>query len=280
MLERGGAALRARGPHFGSPDKWPARRLEAIAAAGEAAVPFTSGILIGIGETRTERLQALLLLRDLHERYGHLQEIIIQDPGEAGDQDGRPSRARSARPRLDDRGGAHSVQPDMNIQAPPNLMPSALQQLIAAGINDWGGISPVTPDHVNPERPWPQLDALERETARAGRCWSGLAIYPAYARNSARWVDRNLQSVVLRASDAEGFARVDPWMPGTPSEQLARPPTPPVRCTDRPPARPGDGRPHARRGRSRNTLCKPGRRVPRPVRGGRRAARRGLRRTP
>ncbi len=218
MLETAAERLSQRGgPHFGSPDKRPAVRLDTIRAAGEAAVPFTSGILIGIGETRGERLQALLHLRGLHERYGHLQEIIIQNfrakPG--------TRMASHAEPDLDDHLWTIAAArilfgPDMNIQAPPNLSPGALQHLIAAGINDWGGVSPVTPDHVNPERPWPELDRLERETARSGKVLvERLAIYPHYASQPDRWLEPKLRSVVLRASDAEGFARVDRWSPGT-----------------------------------------------------------------
>ncbi len=171
MLESAAERLRRRGgPHFGSPDKDPALRLETIGAAGEAAVPFTSGILIGIGETRLERVQSLLALRDLHERYGHLQEIIIQNfrakPG--------TRMAQAPEPDLDDHLWTIAVArlifgPEMNIQAPPNLNPEGLAQMIAAGINDWGGVSPVTPDHVNPEAPWPALDFLARHTAAAGK---------------------------------------------------------------------------------------------------------------
>ncbi|MBO0736359.1 MAG: 7,8-didemethyl-8-hydroxy-5-deazariboflavin synthase CofG, partial [Alphaproteobacteria bacterium] len=148
MLESASERLRGRGgPHFGSPDKDPALRLATICAAGEAAVPFTTGILIGIGETRRERIEALLALRTLHERYGHLQEIIIQNfrakPG--------TRMAHAPEPDLPDHLWTIAVArlifgPAMNIQAPPNLNPGALAEMIAAGINDWGGVSPVTPD--------------------------------------------------------------------------------------------------------------------------------------
>jgi FO synthase len=218
MLESAAERLCARGgPHHGSPDKHPAVRLEVIRAAGEAAIPFTSGILIGIGETRHERIAALLVLRALHERYGHLQEIIIQNfrakPG--------TKMADRAEPSLEDHlwtiAAARLVfSAEMNIQAPPNLSPGALQQLVAAGINDWGGVSPVTPDHVNPERPWPQIETLTRETASAGKVLvERLAIYPAYVRRPDIWLDRGLRSAVMRGTDGEGFARTDPWIPGT-----------------------------------------------------------------
>ena len=218
MLESSAERLCARGgPHFGSPDKHPAVRLEVIRAAGEAAIPFTSGILIGIGETRCERLAALLKLRALHEQYGHLQEIIIQNfrakPG--------TKMADHAEPSLHDHLWTIAATrlvfgAAMNIQAPPNLSPGALQQLVAAGINDWGGVSPVTPDHVNPERPWPQIERLSRDTAKAGKVLvERLAIYPAYVGRPDKWLDRGLRTAVMRAVDGEGFARGDSWIPGT-----------------------------------------------------------------
>jgi FO synthase len=221
MLESAAERLRRRGgPHFGSPDKDPAIRLETIRSAGEAAVPFTTGILIGIGETRRERIEALLALRDLHDRYGHLQEIIIQNfrakPG--------TRMSQAPEPDLDDHLWTIAVTrlifgPEMNIQAPPNLNPGALAEMVAAGINDWGGVSPVTPDHVNPERPWPALDRLAEQTAATGKLLvERLAIYPAYARAPERWLDPALRTAVLRTIDAQGFARTDDWVPGAGAE--------------------------------------------------------------
>jgi len=221
MLESTAERLRRRGgAHFGSPDKDPAVRLETIRLAGEAAVPFTSGILIGIGETRRERIESLLTLRDLHDRSGHLQEIIIQNfrakPG--------TRMAEAPEPDLDDHLWTIAVTrlifgPGMNIQAPPNLNPGALAEMIAAGINDWGGVSPVTPDHVNPEAPWPALDRLAKETAAAGKLLvERLAIYPAYTRDPERWLDPTLRPAVLRAIDAEGLARPDDWVAGSGTE--------------------------------------------------------------
>jgi FO synthase len=217
MLESASERLSRRGgPHFGSPDKQPARRLATIAAAGEAAVPFTSGILIGIGETRRERIEALLALRELHERHGHIQEIIIQNfrakPGtrmaDAPDPDQTDHLWTIALARL-------VFGPAMNIQAPPNLMPDALEEMIEAGINDWGGVSPVTPDHVNPEAPWPELDLLAERTAAAGKLLvERLAIYPEYAAAPARWLDPALRAPMLRLVDGQGFARTDAWTPG------------------------------------------------------------------
>jgi len=204
------------GPHHGSPDKVPATRLETIRLAGEQRVPFTTGILIGIGETRRERVAALLALRALHETYGHLQEIIIQNF--------RPKlgtkMADVPAVGLDDHLWTIAVArllfpPSMNIQAPPNLSAGALAPLIDAGINDWGGVSPVTPDHVNPEAPWPHLKVLERATRAAGKeLVERLAIYPAYARSAHEWADKSLQTMLLHKVDADGWPRTDEWSPG------------------------------------------------------------------
>ena len=217
MLENASPRLaEPGGPHFGSPDKDPAVRIAMIEAAGRQRVPFTSGVLIGIGETRRERILSLLVLRDLHARYGHLQEIIIQNfRAKSGTR-----MAGAAEPSLDDvlwtAATARLVLgPAMNIQVPPNLSFEGFPRLAAAGINDWGGISPVTADHVNPEAPWPSLAALERATAAAGYTLvQRLAIYPQYARAPERWLDRSLVSPVLDEIDAEGFAREDVWVPG------------------------------------------------------------------
>ncbi len=218
MLETASDRLSARGgPHFGSPDKIPALRLRTIEDAGKLAVPFTSGILIGIGETRTERIEALLALRDLNDRYGHLQEIIIQNFRAKPDT----RMASAAEPSLDEHLWTIAVArllfgPAMNIQAPPNLRSGSLGQLVAAGINDWGGVSPVTPDHVNPEAPWPELVALEQQTAEAGKqLVQRLAIYPAYARDSIRWVDQRLSTRLITLSDAPAFGREDTWRAGS-----------------------------------------------------------------
>ena len=234
MLESTAPRLGEKGgPHHGSPDKEPAARLETLRLAGEAAVPMTSGILIGIGETRGERIEALLALRGLHARYGHIQEIIVQNfrakPG--------TRMAAAPEPSLDEHLWTIAVArlvlgPEMSIQAPPNLRPGALGRLIDAGIDDWGGVSPVTPDHVNPEAPWPQLDALARATEAAGGVLTErLAIYPAYVQDPARWLDRAFHAAVLRATDAGGHARSESWRAGAAEapperdlEMLARPP--------------------------------------------------------
>ena len=217
MLESAAERLCARGgPHFGSPDKLPSARLETIRLAGEAGVPFTSGILIGIGETRAERIDALLALRELNDRHGHIQEIIVQNfrpkPGTRMADVPAPSLAEHlwtiAAARL-------LFEPQMNIQAPPNLSPESLRQLVDAGINDWGGVSPVTPDHVNPEAPWPHLDNLARATKAAGKeLTERLAIYPAFAQQAERWVDAGLRTALLHRVDTDGYARTDAWSPG------------------------------------------------------------------
>ena len=225
MLESSSTRLCLRGgPHHGSPDKHPRMRLASIRAAGEAAVPFTSGILIGIGETRQERIDSLLALRGLNDAYGHIQEIIIQNfrpkPGT------RMADAPAA--GLDELLWTIAIArllfaPSMSIQAPPNLSPGALRRLLDAGINDWGGVSPVTPDHVNPEAPWPHLKLLERATNAAGKeLAERLAIYPAYARQAESWVGPQLRTMLLNRIDADGWPRTDEWAPGT----LTAPPAP------------------------------------------------------
>jgi FO synthase len=204
------------GPHFGSPDKDPQVRLAMIEAAGRQKVPFTSGILIGIGETRRERIASLLALRDVHARHGQLQEVIVQNFRAKP----RTRMAGCAEPPLDDLLWTAAVArlilgPAMNIQVPPNLSFAEFPRLAGAGINDWGGISPVTADHVNPEAPWPQIAALERATAAAGYTLTQrLAVYPDYALKAERWLDRALVRRVLDEIDATGFAREDAWVPG------------------------------------------------------------------
>ncbi|MGD9983558.1 MAG: 5-amino-6-(D-ribitylamino)uracil--L-tyrosine 4-hydroxyphenyl transferase CofH [Porticoccaceae bacterium] len=217
MLESSAARLSEKGgPHHGSPDKVPELRLDCIAAAGELAIPFTSGILIGIGETRAERIDSLFALRDLHERHGHLQEIIIQNfrakPGTrmAGAPDAPLEELlwTIAAARL-------IFGPEMNLQTPPNLNDGSLAQLIGAGINDWGGVSPVTPDFVNPEKPWPHLEDLARQTAAAGKLLvERLPLYPAYTRDLAAWQVPVMATAVRRAMDSDGLARRDAWSPG------------------------------------------------------------------
>ncbi|MBX3550399.1 MAG: 5-amino-6-(D-ribitylamino)uracil--L-tyrosine 4-hydroxyphenyl transferase CofH, partial [Xanthobacteraceae bacterium] len=222
LCERGGA-------HFGSPDKDPSVRLDMIAAAGRRKVPFTSGILIGIGETRLERIQSLLALRDLHRQYGHIQEIIVQNfraktatrfaGNDEPDLDELLWTAAAARIVL---GG------EMNIQVPPNLSYSNYPALLRAGINDWGGVSPVTVDHVNPEAAWPAIAMLRNETEKAGfSLVPRLAAYPEYIR--PEWLNPEVHRRALHLVDSNGIAREDDWAPGAlvsiPSPSISRYPS-------------------------------------------------------
>lgn len=217
MLENVSERLCQRGgPHFGSPDKAPRARLQTIAVAGELNVPFTTGILIGIGETRQERVESLLALRALDARYGHIQEIIVQNFRPKPNTRMADVEAVSLDEHLWTIAVARLLfRPDMNLQAPPNLSPGALDLIIAAGINDWGGVSPVTPDHVNPEAPWPHLARLEAATRQGGKTLvERLAVYPAHARHYRRWIDPALHTVLLSHVDGHGWLRHDDWCPG------------------------------------------------------------------
>jgi FO synthase len=215
MLETASERLSARGrPHFGSPDKLPAARLATIDAAGRERVPFTTGILIGIGETRAERIEALLAIRELHERHGHVQEVIVQN---FRTKPGTPM-ADAPEPSLDEllwsAAAARLVlPPEVHVQAPPNLSYDDFPRLLEAGIDDWGGISPVTIDHVNPEAPWPELEQLGVATRAAGlELAPRLAVYPEYL--GGQWVDPTVLPFALRRADGEGLAREDRWAAG------------------------------------------------------------------
>lgn len=211
MLETTSERLLGPGlAHDRAPDKVPARRLRTIALAGKLSIPFTTGILIGIGETHAERVEALLAIRDLHERYGHIQEVIVQNFRR---KPGIPMRDHPE-PVMDDLLRTAAVArlllgPDMNIQVPPNLSDADFARLPDAGINDWGGVSPLTPDHINPERPWPGLAALRRATERAGlELRERLAVYPEYAARS-EFVHEALRPRVRGLVDADGLVRGD-----------------------------------------------------------------------
>jgi FO synthase len=221
MLETTAERLGERtGPHWASPDKIPARRLETIRLAGELSIPFTSGILIGIGETREERIDALLALKALGEEHGHVQEVIVQNfrakPG--------TRMASHPEPSLDDHLWTIAVArilmgPSWHVQAPPNLAFDDFPRLLDAGIDDWGGVSPVTIDHVNPEAPWPQIERLAEATRSRGlELAPRLPVYPEHVSDLARWVDPAVAPYVLRASDAGGLARDDAWAPGAPGD--------------------------------------------------------------
>ncbi|MGE0419080.1 MAG: 5-amino-6-(D-ribitylamino)uracil--L-tyrosine 4-hydroxyphenyl transferase CofH [Acetobacteraceae bacterium] len=213
------------GVHYGSPDKHPAVRLETIRLAGELAVPFTTGILIGIGETRDDRLEALLEIRALHEKYGHIQEVIVQNFR------AKPftKAAGADEPDLNDLcwtiAAARLILPaDVHVQAPPNLSPGVYQRLIAAGLDDWGGVSPVTIDHVNPEAPWPELEALARATAEMGKILvARLPVYPQHVADPERWLSPKVAPRVRQAADAEGWSRDDGWAPGETVVPQAKP---------------------------------------------------------
>ena len=217
MLESTSLRLCEKGmPHYGSPDKDPAVRLATLDAAGQAAVPFTTGLLIGIGETRRERIETLLAIRASHARYGHIQEVIVQNFRAKADT----KMAGAPEPSLEELlwtiAAARLIfGPTMSIQAPPNLSPGVLPQLVDAGLNDWGGVSPVTPDFVNPEAPWPHLDRLAEETAAAGKqLTERLTVYPRYLQDHPRWLDPAVAARVLPMADGAGLARTEAWTPG------------------------------------------------------------------
>jgi FO synthase len=196
--------------HDRAPDKVPARRLRTIELAGKLQIPFTTGILIGIGETPEERVEALLAIRDLHERYGHIQEVIVQN---FRAKPGIPM-SRHPEPSLQDLLKTVAVArlvlgPEMNIQAPPNLSPSSYPRLIAAGLNDWGGISPLTVDFINPEAPWPKIVELRRETEAAGyELRERLAIYPEHL-SRPEFLTETLRQRVAALVDGNGLVKHD-----------------------------------------------------------------------
>ncbi len=218
MLETTSDRLSQRGgAHFGSPDKIPSVRIDAIARAGRLQIPYTSGILIGIGETRRERVEALLALRDLHLEHGHLQEVIVQNfRAKAGTK-----MADAEEPSLEDHLWTIAVArlvlpPDVSLQAPPNLSGDEFPRLLDAGIDDFGGVSPVTPDHVNPEAPWPAVALLERACADAGlTLLPRLAVYPQFLADPERWLADGTRGPSLAASDGLGLARRERWTTGT-----------------------------------------------------------------
>lgn len=199
--------------HRGAPDKDPARRLATLEAAGELQIPFTTGILVGIGENAGDRLAALTAIADSHRRHGHVQEVIVQNflP-----KPGTRMRDAPACPPADHLQAIAMARlvlpPDVHVQAPPNLAePGQLADLLDAGIDDWGGVSPVTADHVNPERPWPAIGVLRAATEAAGMTLvPRLTVYPEFACDPHRWLDQAVRFGVLDRSDAEGLGRDDP----------------------------------------------------------------------
>ncbi|GAA1029833.1 bifunctional FO biosynthesis protein CofGH [Virgisporangium ochraceum] len=210
------------GPHYGSPDKDPAVRLRVLEDAGRVNVPFTTGILIGIGENLTERAESLFALRKVSREYGHIQEVIVQNFR------AKPDTAMRGMPdaELDDLAATVAVArlvlgPGARIQAPPNLIGDEYALLLRAGIDDWGGVSPVTPDHVNPERPWPQIDELAARSRAAGfQLRERLTIYPRYAKQGDPWLDPRLSAHVAALIDVTtGLANEKAYPKGLPWQE-------------------------------------------------------------
>ena len=212
MLETTSTRLLAKGAaHDNAPDKDPAKRLRVIEDAGRQKIPFTTGILIGIGETFEERVETLVAIRNLHEKYGHIQEVIVQNfrakPATPMAHSPEPDRADMLRTLA----VARLLMPNMNIQAPPNLSDPHYSDLLDGGINDWGGISPLTPDFINPEKPWPHLQQLEQRTnAKGFALRQRLPVYPEFLEalaDSATAQSPLLAERLAAASDATGYAR-------------------------------------------------------------------------
>ncbi len=201
--------------HRGAPDKVPARRLATLEAAGQAGIPFTTGLLVGIGESRADRVATLEAIAATHRRHGHVQEVIVQNflpkPGTAMHR-WPPCPSDELLWTI---AAARVILPvEIHLQAPPNLSDD-LAPLMASGIDDWGGVSPVTADHVNPERAWPDLDILRAATEAAGFTLAPrLTLYPEFALDPDRWLDEAMRFPVLDASDAEGLGRDHPWSSG------------------------------------------------------------------
>jgi len=207
MLETTNASLLAAGAaHDNAPDKIPAKRLHTIEEAGRQNIPFTTGLLIGIGETPEDRVEALLAIRELHRRYGHIQEVIIQNfrakPEIPMHNWPEPTQNEMMRTIA----VARLLMPDINIQAPPNLSAPYYDEFLDAGINDWGGISPLTPDFINPEKPWPHLEQLKSRTeARGYLLRQRLPVYPEFVPTVTQ--AGLLLERVKAAADSEGYAR-------------------------------------------------------------------------
>lgn len=209
MLETTSRRLRMRGQaHYYAPDKEPAKRLRMTREAGELRIPFTSGILIGIGETPEERVDTLLAIRDLHARGGHIQEVIVQNFHP------KPDTPMADLPQPSDELMAGTVAlarlilgPEMNLQAPPNLSPTSLELLVRSGLNDWGGVSPVTIDFINPEAPWPELEQLRERTEAAGYALRDRhPVYPSAITERPELFDAEMLRRLRARSDEDGYA--------------------------------------------------------------------------
>ncbi len=200
--------LRPGMPHYRCPDKVPQRRIATIAAAGRQHVAFTTGILIGIGETREERVDSLFAIRDLHRQYGHIQEVIVQNFRAKPDIPMRDHPEPTQAEMLRTLAVARVILPDMNIQAPPNLAPHTYRWYLRAGINDWGGISPLTPDYINPEAPWPTIIALQEACQAEGlHLRERLALYPEFIQAGNVFIPEALRPSVAALTDATGLVR-------------------------------------------------------------------------
>jgi FO synthase len=199
----------AGGPHFDAPDKKPSVRLRTMEEAGKLRIPFTTGILIGIGETREERINSLFAIHELSERYGHIQEVIVQNFRAKPDIPMRHCPNASYDDMLKTIALARLILGgDMNIQAPPNLTPEKYELYLNAGINDWGGVSPLTPDFINPEAPWPALQTLKQKSAEAGfDLKPRLPIYPEFIAQADKFISAPLHSYVERLGNAAGLAK-------------------------------------------------------------------------
>jgi FO synthase len=208
MLESTNESLLAPGAaHDNAPDKVPSKRLRTIEEAGKQGVPFTTGILIGIGESPEDRVDALIAIRDLHERYGHIQEVIIQNFRAKSEIPMRHWPEPTRGDMLRTIAVARLLMPEVNIQAPPNLSDPDYEELLDAGINDWGGISPLTPDFINPERPWPHLEELEKRTRAKGfKLQQRLPVYPEFL---PRLLSQStlLSSRLRETADLHGYVR-------------------------------------------------------------------------
>ncbi|HXZ31508.1 MAG TPA: 7,8-didemethyl-8-hydroxy-5-deazariboflavin synthase CofG [Terriglobales bacterium] len=209
MLETTNHHLLASGAaHDNAPDKIPAKRLRTIEEAGKQQVPFTTGLLIGIGETPQDRVDTLLAIRELHRRYGHIQEVIIQNFRVKPDIPMRNSPEPTKGEMLRAIAVARLLMPDVNIQAPPNLSSPYYEELLDAGLNDWGGISPLTPDYINPEKPWPHLEQLKLRTESKGYgLYQRLPVYPEFLPGLIHRSGGLLHDRVTAAADGHGYAR-------------------------------------------------------------------------
>ncbi len=199
--------LQPGGAHHNAPDKLPAKRLRMIEEAGKQNVPFTTGLLIGIGESLGDRVDTLLAIRDMHRRYGHIQEVIVQNFRAKPDIPMRYSPEPSQGDMMRTVAVARLLMPDMNIQAPPNLSAPYYEDLLDAGINDWGGVSPLTPDFINPEKPWPHLDQLKARTEAKGyELRQRLPVYPEFLP-AVTGRPGLLKQKVIAAADASGYVQ-------------------------------------------------------------------------